>query len=149
MRANPNGLYDRINITQTLLDGGSLASYLTPVKSWLDANPNEVISILIVNIDSLPPTSFSAVYESVGLDALSYAPTSASLASSAWPTLGEMIDSGKRLVNFMDYKADFTQVPYIIDGESLFLRPCSPPLVSRRGNGSFARSQSHGSVVVP
>ena len=53
-----------------------------------------------MNIDSLPVTAYSAVYESVGLDALSFAPTSASLASSAWPSLGEMIDSGKRVVTF-------------------------------------------------
>jgi hypothetical protein len=27
-----------------------------------------------------------------------------------------MIDSGKRVVTFLDNQADFTQVPYIIDG---------------------------------
>lgn len=100
-----------------MLDGGTLESYLQPVKAWVDANPNEVVTILIVNSNDLPPTSFASVYKSVGLDALSYAPSSASLASTAWPTLGEMIDQGKRVVTFMDFKADFATVPYIIDGK--------------------------------
>ena len=34
-----------------------------------------------------------------------------------------MIDSGKRVVTFLDNQADFTQVPYIIDG---------PPTVSEQ-----------------
>lgn len=33
-----------------------------------------------------------------------------------------MIDSGKRLVTFMDAGADFTSVPYIIDGRSFCMR---------------------------
>jgi hypothetical protein len=100
-----------------ILDAGTLESYLTPVKAWVEANPNEVVTILIVNNDDLPPTSFASVYQSVGLDALSYAPPSASLASSAWPTLGEMIDQGKRVVTFMDFEANYASVPYLIDGE--------------------------------
>lgn len=31
--------------------------------------------------------------------------------------LGSLIDSGKRLVVFLSTKADFTSVPYLIDGE--------------------------------
>ncbi|KAI9480896.1 MAG: PLC-like phosphodiesterase [Benjaminiella poitrasii] len=34
---------------------------------------------------------------------------------SSWPTLQEMIDSGKRLVNFIDTKADPVQVPWLMD----------------------------------
>jgi hypothetical protein len=37
------------------------------------------------------------------------------MALSAWPTLGEMILSQKRVVIFMDYNANQTAVPYIID----------------------------------
>ena len=40
------------------------------------------------------------------------------MPASQWPTLGTLIDSGKRLVTFMDANADFTAVPYIIDGTS-------------------------------
>jgi len=85
------------------------------VKTWLDANPNEVLSLLIVNSDNLPPTNYDTVFKSAGLDTVSYSPPSASLLASGWPTLGSLIDSGKRLVTFMDSNADFTSVSYIID----------------------------------
>jgi len=44
-----------------------------------------------------------------------------------WPTLGEMILSGKRVVIFMDYKANQTEVDYIIDefGGSMWETPFS------------------------
>jgi hypothetical protein len=75
-----------------------------------------VLSLLIVNSDNLPPTNYDTVFKSAGLDTVSYSPPSASLLASGWPTLGSLIDSGKRLVTFMDASADFTSVPYIIDG---------------------------------
>jgi hypothetical protein len=78
-----------------------------------------VVSLLIVNSDGLPPSQFDTVFKAVGLDALSYSPSSAVTTTTGWPTLGSMIDSGKRLVTFMDTKADFTSVPYIIDGRFL------------------------------
>ncbi|KAF9162515.1 serine/threonine-protein kinase HAL4/sat4 [Actinomortierella ambigua] len=55
------------------LDAGPLSSTLGQFKSFLDANPNEVVTIL---------------WENAG--------------DSNWPTLAEMIKSGKRIVNFLD-----------------------------------------------
>jgi len=75
-----------------------------------------VLSMLIVNSDNLPPTDYDTVFKSVGLDTASYSPPSASLPASGWPTLGSLIDSGTRLITFMDYNADFASVSYIIDG---------------------------------
>lgn len=47
---------------------------------------------------------------------MSYTPESAALPASGWPTLGSLIDSGKPLVTFLSTTADFTAVPYLIDG---------------------------------
>ncbi|KAF8078833.1 PLC-like phosphodiesterase [Lyophyllum atratum] len=99
----------------SLYDAGSLQDYLTTVKSWLDTNPNEVLSLLIVNIDNVPVAQYDTVFKAAGVDTLSFVPASASLPASSWPTLGSMIDSGKRLVTFLDNKADPTVAPYIID----------------------------------
>jgi hypothetical protein len=88
------------------------------VQAWLNANLNEVVTILIVNFDDLPPTSYGSIYSSMGLDNISYAPPASSLPASAWPTLGDMINASKRLVTFMDFEANFGKVDYIIDGES-------------------------------
>lgn len=83
----------------------------------MDANPTEVVSILLVNIDNQPATSFGTIYSQVGLDKLSYSPSAATIDTSAWPTYGALIDAGTRLVTFMDNTASFDDVPYIIDGE--------------------------------
>lgn len=112
---NQNGTLELCHTSCLLYDGGSLASYLTKVKTFVDANPNEVVSLLLVNIDDQPPSAFAAVYESVGLDQLSWSPPAAIVATNAWPTLGSMVDSNKRVVTFMDNSADFTTVPYILD----------------------------------
>ena len=73
--------------------------------------------MLIVNSDNLPPSQFAAAYQSAGVDQLSYSPPSASLPASGWPTLGNLVDAGTRLVSFLSTTADFTSVPYMIDGE--------------------------------
>jgi len=64
----------------------------------------------------MPITDFAAVYESAGLNTMSYSPASVSLAAADWPSLGEMIDKGTRLVTFVDNQADFASVPYLLDG---------------------------------
>jgi hypothetical protein len=112
---NNSGVIQLCHTTCVLYNGGTLNDYLVKVKTWLDANPNEVLSLLIVNSDNLPPSQYDAVFKAVGLDTVSYAPTSSAYPASGWPTLGSLIDSGKRLVTFMDSNADFTSVPYIID----------------------------------
>jgi len=99
----------------TLKDGGLAVNYFTTVKNWVDANPNDVVSILIVNVNNLPSTQWQLIYQSAKLDTVSFSPSKSSLNASEWPTLGSMIDSGKHVVSFMDNQADFTQVPYIID----------------------------------
>ncbi|KAG1810215.1 PLC-like phosphodiesterase [Suillus plorans] len=112
---NSSGVIHLCHTSCSLLDGGTLQAYLTTVKAWLDANPNEVLSLLIVNSDTLPPSSYDTVFKAVGLDTMSYSPPSSSLLESNWPTLGSLIDSGTRLITFMDSNANFNSVPYIID----------------------------------
>lgn len=73
--------------------------------------------MLLTNPDGIPPSTFAGVFESTGLDQVAYVPGQSLTARTEWPTLGELVDSGKRLVVFMDYDADFGSVPYIIDGE--------------------------------
>jgi hypothetical protein len=77
-----------------------------------------VVSLLIVNSDGFAPAAYDSVFKAVGLNTLSYAPPSAVTTNTAWPSLGSMIDSGKRLVTFMDTGANFNSVPYIIDGKA-------------------------------
>lgn len=82
------------------LDVGSLSSYLSPIKTWLDGNRNEVLTLLLTNGDAIPVSQFGSVFAALGLDEYAYAP-GANLAMDQWPTLQSMIDAGKRLVVFM------------------------------------------------
>ena len=95
-------------------DAGTVESYLSTVKSWLDGNPNEVLTLLIVNGDNVPVSMFDDAYKASGLKSYTYTPPTSPLAIDAWPTLQEMITAGTRLVAFLDAGAD-PSVPYILD----------------------------------
>jgi len=83
-----------------LEDAGSLESYLHTIKLWLDANPGQVITLLLTNGDSLGISNFGDAFSSSGLSSYAYAPGS-TLAIDQWPTIQELIDSGNRLVAFL------------------------------------------------
>ncbi|PPQ67148.1 hypothetical protein CVT25_005749 [Psilocybe cyanescens] len=112
---NQAGVIRLCHTSCSLFDGGTLQDFLTTVKQWMDSNPNEVLSLLIVNIDNLPAASYDPVFKAAGLDTLSYAPPTLTMPATGWPTLGSLIDSGKRLLTFLDNAADLNSVPYLLD----------------------------------
>ena len=101
------------------LDAGTVESYLSTVKTWLDAHPNEVVTLLIVNGDNVPVSEFDDAYTSSGLKTLAYTPPQSPLAIDAWPTLQDLITANTRLVAFLDAGAD-PSVPYMLDEFSYF-----------------------------
>ncbi|KAF9362642.1 hypothetical protein BGX34_005755 [Mortierella sp. NVP85] len=94
----------------SLLDGGTLTKALGQIKSFLDENPNEVITIIYENGDNLKPAVFKSVYAAAGVEKYSYAHPA---GNGAWPTLTQMISTGKRLVSFVDKGAD-ASVPWLM-----------------------------------
>ncbi|GJN89687.1 hypothetical protein Rhopal_002674-T1 [Rhodotorula paludigena] len=98
-----------------LLDAGTFTSYLEPVKSWLDDNPNEVVTILMVNSDGIAPSVWAQSFVDAGLENMVYTPASTPVAYDAWPTYQELINSGKRVVAFLSAGADTSSVPYLLD----------------------------------
>lgn len=115
--ANPS----RIHLCHTsclLLDGGTLESYLSRVKAWLDnaANRNEVLTLLFTNPEGQNITQWDAAVRSIpGLADVAYIPPHARMRRGDWPTLGDMIESNKRIVFFIDRGADTRRVPYFLD----------------------------------
>ena len=87
-----------------LEDAGSLRSYLSTIKSWLDANSGQVITLLLTNGDNVGVSNFGDAFSRSGLSSYAYAPGS-TLAMDQWPTIQGLIDSGKRLVAFLGNKA--------------------------------------------
>ncbi|KAL8915406.1 MAG: hypothetical protein Q9172_006896 [Xanthocarpia lactea] len=105
-----------------LNDAGPLTTFLTTIKTWLDANPNEVLTLLLTNGDDTPITQYATAFESAGLDKYTYTPppTTHPLPLTNWPTLGSLISSKTRLIVFLDYGASPSTVPYILDEFAFF-----------------------------
>ncbi|KAG9000726.1 hypothetical protein FRB94_005193 [Tulasnella sp. JGI-2019a] len=80
-------LTDVCHTSCLLHNGGSLSSYLAEelVKAFLDANPNEVATLLLVNSDDQPAPSFASACQAVGVDIYAWYPTTATVATNAWP----------------------------------------------------------------
>ncbi|KAK4693076.1 hypothetical protein P7C71_g4249, partial [Lecanoromycetidae sp. Uapishka_2] len=117
--ADPFGTLNLCHTSCFEEDAGSLETYLTTIKSWLDTNPNEVLTLLLVNGDNLDIDIFDAAFTSSGIKPYAYIPPTTPLAISAWPTLGEMITAATRLVIFLDAGAK-PSVPYILDEFTYF-----------------------------
>lgn len=98
-----------------LKDAGSVQSYLQALKGWLDTHPKEVVTLLLTNGDNVPVSEFDEVYTASGIQPYAYVPGPRHDPSvlDSWPTLGELIGNGTRLVAFLDYGALDT-VPYIL-----------------------------------
>jgi hypothetical protein len=99
------------------LDVGHLTVYLTTIREWLDNNPNEVVTLLLTNGDSVAATKFAGSFVDSGITKYVYTPpSSAKVGIGSWPTLRQMIASGTRLVVFL--------------GKSCFSYPPSKPTLT-------------------
>ncbi|KAL1964273.1 hypothetical protein VTN77DRAFT_7093 [Rasamsonia byssochlamydoides] len=122
-----NGTMYLCHTSCDLLNAGTLEAYLTTVVQWLQQNPYEVITILMGNYDLVAPTNFTAPIINSGLINYAYTPPKIPMALDDWPPLSSFILTGKRAVIFMDYQANQTEVPYILDEFSqMWETPFSP-----------------------
>ncbi|CAO3670268.1 unnamed protein product [Rhizopus stolonifer] len=101
-----------------ILNAGPAVDTLRTIKEWVINNPNEVVTIMWNNIDAFDGDTFSAVYNASGIIEYSYQQPD---KNYTWPTLGELIASGKRVINFGDtyYQQDYpwllTEFNYIFE----------------------------------
>lgn len=110
-----------------LLDAGLVEDYLSTVVDWLHQRPNEVVSIILGNGDFVAADSFVGPIARSGVLPFLYVPPNTPMALDDWPTLADMIQAGRRVVLFLDYKADQRAVPYLLDQFSqLWETPFSP-----------------------
>ena len=102
-----------------LEDAGSLEGYLGTIRNWLDANPNEVVTLLLTNGDNVDASLFETAFSASGIKPYAFTPSTTPLAIDAWPKLGDMIKANTRLVAFLDTGASPT-VPYLLDEFTYF-----------------------------
>lgn len=86
------------------LNAGTYESELTQVREWLDANPYDVVTLLIVNSDYADVGNYTTPFENSGILKYVYVPPKVPMNIGDWPTLGELILMGKRAIVFMDYQ---------------------------------------------
>ncbi|PWN53103.1 hypothetical protein IE53DRAFT_373194 [Violaceomyces palustris] len=99
-----------------LQNGGFLEEWLGNVTAWLESNPDEVLTLLVTNPDGVPVSMWKKAFEFHHLDQISFVPPPGTtfMRRQDWPTLGEMIESGTRLVTFLDYGADRNQAEFLL-----------------------------------
>ncbi|KAI0539862.1 PLC-like phosphodiesterase [Xylaria digitata] len=91
-----NGTIKLCHTYCSLLDAGSLQDWLVEIKYWMDTNPNDVVTLLIVNSDGKDVEEFGSVFEASGISEYGYTPS-----GNGWPTLQSMINAKTRLVTFI------------------------------------------------
>lgn len=106
---------DLCHTSCSLFQGGAIESWLSEIKNWSDSNPTEVVTLLIVNSDSLPASQFDSAFQSTGLSSSMYSPALATIPKTDWPTLGTLIDAKTPVVGFLTLEADHLSVPYLLD----------------------------------
>lgn len=113
----PNDTSSDLHVCHTscsLLDAGTLESWLTEIKTWMDANPNDVVTILLVNGASASASELGAAYTASGMDQYAYTPTNTT-AHSDWPTLQTLISAGTRSMNFVASLSDNAAATYLMN----------------------------------
>ena len=90
-----------------------MAPVMDRLNTWMDEHPREVLVLFIQ--DTVTPEDTAAVLEKAGLADKAYVHPD----GAEWPTLGEMIDSNKRLVVLMENNGGGDKIPLPAPG----LRP--------------------------
>ncbi|KAL2024644.1 hypothetical protein VTK56DRAFT_6845 [Thermocarpiscus australiensis] len=116
-----NGTLELCHTLCELLDAGPLETWLAKIKHWLDAHPNEVVTLLLVNADDQPAASFGAAFEASGISAYGFTPSSSgttttttTTTTTGWPTLQSMIAANARLVTFVASIDPSPAHPYLL-----------------------------------
>jgi len=100
--------------TCALYNGGKVKDYFWKVKHFLDRHPNEIITIIIANPEKVSGKVWKPIFESTGLADMAYIPHQTPMMREDWPTLRELLESGRRLIVFMDKGAEDGSVPYLL-----------------------------------
>lgn len=107
---------------------------LREIRTWLAAHPDEVVTLFVQ--DEVSPDDTADLVERAGL--LPYVYTR---SGDDWPTLGQMIASGKRLVVMMENRGGGRAEPWLMQG---FDEVQDTPFDFRRP-GQFSCAPNRGS----
>jgi hypothetical protein len=95
-----NGGWHLCHSSCDLLDAGLLSDWLSDIKTWINSNPNDVVTVLLVNADNASPSDLDTQFTTAQITSLAYKPVSSTVAPASWPTLQELITAQTRLMVF-------------------------------------------------
>ncbi|KAL9108803.1 MAG: hypothetical protein Q9227_006460 [Pyrenula ochraceoflavens] len=122
-----NGTMYLCHTSCDILNAGTLESYLSAVTAWLRVNRFDVVTILMGNDDVVAPGNYTNPVVSSGLIDFVYTPPTVPMPINKWPTLEKMIISNTRAVVMLDYQANQTAIPWLLDEfAQMFETPFSP-----------------------
>lgn len=101
--------------TCSLLDAGRITDWLVKVTNWVAANRYDVVTILLENGNYSSPDKYVPYINQSGILDYIYTPPYEPMNITTWPTLAEMIIYNTRVVMFLDYEANQTAYPWLID----------------------------------
>ncbi|KAF9738783.1 hypothetical protein PMIN06_010514 [Paraphaeosphaeria minitans] len=119
-----NGTLYYCHTSCDLLNAGTVEDYLRTVTEWVTAHPFDVVTIIFGNYNwqdtdengnrTVTSKQFAEPIESSGLKQYVYQPPKTAMDLEDWPTLGELIIQGTRVITFIDYNFDTDAVPYLL-----------------------------------
>ncbi|CAK7227311.1 hypothetical protein SCUCBS95973_006500 [Sporothrix curviconia] len=139
-----------------LLNAGALETWLTAVAGWMDSNPHDVVTLLLVNSDHQPAAAFGRVFQQAGLAKYGYvrpATAAAAARNAGWPTLQTMITANTRLVTFIaslpaatsENAAAASNYPYLLNEfDHVFETPYMVTSLAQFSNCSLDRPPAAG-----
>ena len=84
-----------------LLNAGTAEEYFTNISSWISTHAYDIVTVLLVNSDFIGVGNYTTPLINSGLARYAYVPPIIPMNISSWPTLSELILTGKRVVIFM------------------------------------------------
>ncbi|GAB7359672.1 hypothetical protein MBLNU230_g6851t1 [Neophaeotheca triangularis] len=109
-----NGEWHLCHTSCDLLDAGTLSDWLGEIRDWMEDNPNDVVTVLLVNSNDASASDLAGEYEAAGITQYSYTPSSTE-GTLEWPTLQELINADTRLLTFVASLDDNAAAPYLLD----------------------------------
>lgn len=114
---NNNGAWHLCHTSCSLLDAGPLSAWLSEIKSWMDSNPHDVVTVLLVNSDNASADQLNTEFKAANIVPYTYTPPSPTAALTTWPTLQDLITNNTRLITFvasLDPSTN-TAAPYLLN----------------------------------
>ncbi|KAI4142336.1 MAG: hypothetical protein LQ341_003241 [Variospora aurantia] len=112
---NNDGAWHLCHTSCSFLDAGPLSSWLAEIKAWLDQNPYDVVTILLVNSDNAAAGDLDPHFQKAAIKPYTYTPRTTTTPSITWPTLNNLISTGQRLVTFVADMRPSAAAPYLLD----------------------------------